>query len=304
MDMKNFDTKYSEYKSMIDEYLLDFLPKIDDKSETIKDSMIYSLEAGGKRIRPILLLATTEMIDDKFSLSDCLPYALAIEYIHTYSLIHDDLPAMDNDDLRRGKPTNHKVFGEAMAILAGDSLLNSAFEAMIKETMVDFDNLEKMKRKLRATSVITSAAGCKGMLAGQVADVEAEGKRISKELMKYICMTKTGAMIEGAVLAGGYLAGANKEQIKDLSVYGQELGLAFQIRDDILDVLGDTEKIGKLVGSDEKNSKSTYVTVYGMETAKARLKETTNRAVTAVEKYGKKSEFLVALAKKLEIREV
>ncbi len=238
--------KYDEYKELVDKHLLDFLPEIDPKSETIYDAMSYSLKAGGKRLRPVLVLAACDFCGG--DVKSALPYALAIEYIHTYSLIHDDLPCVDNDDLRRGVPTNHVVFGEAMATLAGDGLLNSAFEAMFKDMLLDFDNEKVLKCKVRAASTICKVAGCRGMIAGQVADIEAENTVCSKEMLDYIHTNKTGAMIVGAIQAGAHIGNVNEKDLRALTEYAENLGLAFQICDDILDVVGTTEELGKNVG--------------------------------------------------------
>lgn len=293
---------YKEYKKIIEDYLLNFLPKVDLKSDKISESMIYSLQAGGKRLRPILLVAACNFVNSEVDIKECLPFAMAVEYIHTYSLIHDDLPAMDNDTLRRGKPTNHVVFGEDMAILAGDGLLNSAFEAMIKETLGDFDRQDYMIRKVKAMHSIAKAAGCQGMIAGQVADVESEGKKVSSEMLDYINSNKTSAMIIGAITAGGYIGGGKEEVIRDLTSYGENLGLAFQIRDDILDILGDEKDLGKNIGSDEEQGKATYPSIYGMEYSHKKLEEATKNAIDIMKKYDEKGEFFIYLANKLAIR--
>ena len=189
-----------KYKSLIEDHILDFLPDIDHKSITLYESMKYSLTAGGKRIRPMLLLAACEFTGCK--LEEALPYACAIEYIHTYSLIHDDLPAMDDDQLRRGQPTNHIIFGEAMAILAGDGLQSAAFETMTKDMFLYFDDETKLKRRIRAANEIIKGAGCRGIVAGQVADIESEDRACSGEMLDYIHLTKTAALIVAAVRAG------------------------------------------------------------------------------------------------------
>ncbi|MGG3924059.1 polyprenyl synthetase family protein, partial [Geobacillus thermodenitrificans] len=220
--------------------------------ETLKKAMAYSLEAGGKRIRPLLLLSTIQALGQNPSLG--LPVACAIEMIHTYSLIHDDLPSMDNDDLRRGKPTNHKVFGEAMAILAGDGLLTYAFQliAEIHDERVPVDV------RLQLIAELAKAAGPEGMVAGQVADMEGEGKTLALAELEYIHRHKTGKMLQYSVHAGALLGGADARQMRELNEFAAHLGLAFQIRDDILDIEGTEEKIGKRVGSDRENHKATY----------------------------------------------
>lgn len=273
---------FNEYKKIAEEHLLDYLPPVDERSITIYNAMKYSLEAGGKRLRPVLVLATCDFCGG--DVKDALPYALAMEYIHTYSLIHDDLPCVDNDDLRRGKPTNHVMFGEAMATLAGDGLLNSAFEAMLSD-MKNTENTDFLIRKIKAADAIGNAAGCLGMIAGQVADIEAEGKNISVEHLDYINKNKTGAIIRAAVQAGAYLGGADDELFNDLTEYAEDLGLAFQIRDDILDITGTVEELGKNVGHDEETNKSTYPAIFGLEESEKRLEEVNNHALKVIEKY-------------------
>lgn len=258
--------EYNRLKAMIDEHILDFLPEVDHKSITLSQSMKYSLTAGGKRLRPVLVLAACDFCGSDMKMA--LPFACAIEYIHTYSLIHDDLPAMDDDDLRRGVLTNHKVFGEAMAVLAGDGLLNSAFEVMQKDMLLYFDDMDNLKRRLKACYEIARCAGIRGMVAGQVADMEAENKQCSKEMMDYIHINKTAALITGAVLAGAHLGGGDEEKRSDLSNWAEDMGLAFQIVDDILDVCGEEAEIGKKTGVDKKQNKSTYPSIYGLENSK------------------------------------
>lgn len=294
------DNEYNRLKNLVEEHILDFLPEIDHKSITLYEAMKYSLKANGKMLRPVLLLAACNFAggDEK----QALPYACAIEYIHTYSLVHDDLPAMDNDDLRRGIPTNHKVFGEAIAILAGDGLLSSAFEAMNKDMLLYFDNMENLKRRVKATYEISKGAGCKGMIAGQVADIEAEGKQCSKEMLDYIHINKTAALISSAVKAGAHLGGADKEMLERLDEYAECLGLAFQIADDILDIEGDEVSMGKKSGGDKKQNKSTYPVLYGLESSKLRVKELTANAITAMEPYYDNAEFFVTLAEELSVR--
>ncbi len=295
------NTDYDYYNKLVEKHLLDFLPKVDSKSETIYEAMEYSLKAGGKRLRPVLLLATCSFCGG--NLKDAMPYAMAIEYIHTYSLIHDDLPCIDNDDLRRGKATNHIVFGEAMATLAGDGLLNTAFETMIKDMMMDFDNEYMLKRKICASNAISKAAGCKGMIAGQVSDIESEGKMYSGEMVEYIHTNKTASMIVAAIKAGAYIAGVESSVLKDLIEYGENLGLAFQICDDMLDVEGKTKILGKTVGHDKLHKKMTYPSLYGMEVSKKKLEELNLKSYKAIEKYGEKANFFRELIQKLANRE-
>lgn len=296
--MRNKD--YFRFKELVEEHLLSFLPTVDHKSITLYDAMVYSLKAGGKLIRPILLLAACDFCDgDEKS---ALPFACAVEYIHTYSLIHDDLPAMDNDDLRRGQPTNHKVFGEATAILAGDGLLTSAFEAMNKDMFLYFDNVDLLKRRIRAAYEIAKGAGCQGMIAGQIADMEAENKQCTRELLDYIHLNKTAALITSAIRAGAYLAGADEKRMSDLTDYAENLGLAFQIVDDILDIIGDESQTGKKGGMDEAHKKSTCTSLIGIEKSKERVQQLTDQAIAIMEPYYDNAELFVELAKELAVR--
>lgn len=299
--MRNFSEEYDKYKDLVNDYLLDFLPRIDEKSSSLYDAMKYSLEAGGKRLRPTLLLAACE-----FAGGDCkeaMPYACAIEYIHTYSLIHDDLPSMDNDDLRRGKPTNHKVFGDAIATLAGDGLLNTAFETMIKDLYLHFDDTSKMKRRINAMYSIAKHAGVKGMVAGQVSDMEAENQDSSLEMIEYIHINKTGALLVAAVRAGLYLGGADDEMMSKMTTYAEYLGLAYQIADDILDEVGDSSNLGKNTGTDRARKKITYVSKQGLDKSRAKLNEYTENAVAAIADYYDNAEFFRALVLTLAQRE-
>ena len=281
--------KYLEYKELVEKHLLDFLPDIDHKSITLYESMKYSLTAGGKRLRPVLLLASCEFAGGK--VNDALPYACAMEYIQTYSLIHDDLPAMDDDDVRRGVATNHKVFGDAIAILAGDGLLNTAFECMNKDMFLYFDEPEMLKRRVKASYEIAKGAGCRGMVAGQVADIEAEGKKCSTEMLEYMCINKTSALIVASVRAGLMLGGPDDKMLENLTNYAECIGLAFQIEDDLLDVLGDAMELGKLTGMDAEREKSTYPALYGIEKSKERLEELYASAEKYIEPYYDNAEF-------------
>lgn len=231
----------------------------------IKDSMLYSLEAGGKRIRPLLLFATLEACGE--NPENGLLLATAIEMLHTYSLIHDDLPSMDNDDFRRGKPTNHKVFGEAIAVLAGDALLTYSFQLIADIP----DEIASPKTKIQLISLLGRTAGAEGMVGGQVLDMNGERKRLSLEELQEIHIHKTGKLLQYSVLAGAILAKTNEENLKALEQFSYHLGLAFQIRDDILDVEGIEEKIGKPVGSDEIKGKNTYPSLLSLEGAKNAL---------------------------------
>ena len=278
----DFDNKLKSYINEINEYL-HF--QLDDKEGSAYDAMKYSLYAGGKRIRPVLSLAVCDAIGGNHDAALC--FGSSLEMIHTYSLIHDDLPCMDNDDLRRGKPTNHIVFGEDMAVLAGDALLNYACENIVTSDKID-DNM-----KIRALATIYNASGADGMIGGQVMDMQAEGRIVSEDYLKTLHAKKTGALIKAAVTLGA--VSANKE-FPELDLYAISLGLAFQIRDDILDVEGDAEKFGKPILSDEKNEKTTYVTLYGIDGAKELLREETEKAVSALKFLGNDAEFLKDLA--------
>jgi geranylgeranyl diphosphate synthase type II len=263
------DAFAQEYKLLLDSELRTLVNKL-DAPPIIKESMIYSLDAGGKRIRPLLLFATLSAfgIDPKKGL---LP-ASAIEMIHTYSLIHDDLPSMDNDDLRRGKPTNHKVFGDAIATLAGDALLTYSFEVM-GTIPAEFASADT---KLKLVIELAKAAGAEGMVGGQVADMQGEGKSLTLEELEYIHIHKTGKLLGFSVIAGAIMAGANKKQLENLAAFAHHLGLAFQIQDDILDLFGNQQIIGKPVGSDTANHKSTYPQLLTLKGAKAALDKQIN----------------------------
>ncbi|WP_297519079.1 polyprenyl synthetase family protein [uncultured Clostridium sp.] len=248
----------------------------EDKGSYNKDvykAMAYSVEIGGKRVRPILTVLTYGIYKD--SIEDVMPLAIAMEMIHTYSLIHDDLPAMDDDVLRRGKPTSHVVFGEALAILAGDALLNEAMNIL-------FDySLEYGKNAIRASKVISNAAGADGMIGGQVVDIQSEGKgsKLTLEELNYMHKNKTGALIKASILAGAIMAGTNDSDIKKLSLFGEKLGLAFQIKDDILDVTQTTEILGKTANSDIENEKTNYISLYGLEKCQMLCEQLTNECI-------------------------
>lgn len=294
------ERSYQDYKEIIDAHLLDFIPNIDNKSISLYESMKYSLTAGGKRLRPILLLAACEFAGG--DINEAIPYACAVEYIHTYSLIHDDLPAMDNDDLRRGLPANHKIYGDALAILAGDGLLTTAFEAINKDMMMYFDNPEKMRKRISASFEIAKGAGCKGMVAGQVSDIEAETNDCSNEMLEYIHINKTAALIKSAIKAGLYLGNPSSDMLSQLDKYAENLGLAYQIADDILDVIGNPEELGKETGSDKKKNKTTYTSINGLEAAQDRLEQLTENAVEAIADYYDNAEFFRDLVLELKDR--
>lgn len=295
-----FNDEYLRFKTLLEDHILDFLPEIDQNSITLYDAMRYSLTAGGKRIRPVLLLAACEFCGGDTKLA--LPYACAIEYIHTYSLIHDDLPAMDDDDLRRGIPTNHKVYGEDIAILAGDGLLSSAFEVMMKDMLLYFDDSKKLKRRVKAAYEISKGSGCRGMVSGQLADIEAEGKHCSKDFLDYIHLNKTAALMVSAVRAGACIGGADSQRLLDLTNYAECIGLAFQIADDLLDVKGDESVTGKKSGMDNMLDKCTFPSIYGIDEATERLEELTDKAVESLAVYYDEAEFFVDIANGLATR--
>ncbi len=275
---------WQERSVLVEEQLVKELNERDPLNKTLCESMKYSLMAGGKRLRPIMLMAAADAVGAKGT--DYLTTGCAMEMIHTYSLIHDDLPAMDDDDYRRGKLTNHKVYGAGMATLAGDALLTLAFEVMLRQQGVSAETLVQVVRE------ISQAAGPDGMGGGQALDLESEGKQISMETMKKIHLGKTGALFRAAIRSGAILGGASEDELQALTVYADNFGLAFQITDDILDVIGDEKVIGKPVGSDEKNHKSTYVTLTSLEEAQRLAQEAVDTAVDALKIFGEEADFL------------
>lgn len=262
--------------------------------EEMLDAMAYSLSNGGKRIRPALTLEFCRICGG--DAESALPFALAAEMIHTYSLIHDDLPCMDNDDMRRGKLSNHKVFGEANALLAGDGLLTLAFETVLSAPGLSAE------KKARAGLELAKAAGCSGMIAGQVMDLANEGKKVPIEAIAATDRLKTGEMIRVSAVLGCIAAGADEEKIKAAETYCEKIGLAFQIVDDILDVTSSEAELGKPIGSDKDNEKSTYVSLLGLEESKKTAKMLTEEAKKSLELFGKDGEFLLALADSLAER--
>lgn len=280
-----FSEKYDELKKLVEDNLLKYLPETEEENHLLNEAMKYSLEAGGKRIRPVLMLASCRLAGG--DLSTAVPYACAIEFIHTYSLIHDDHPSMDNDDLRRGKPTNHKVFGDDMAILAGDGLLNSAMDVMFDDIYACMESdagEEALAGRVRAAREISKAAGVRGMVAGQAADVRPSSIGLDDpEKLRYIQRRKTGALLRAAVVSGGLLGGAGGTRLAALTVYGEQVGAAFQIVDDILDVTGSAGDLGKNTGVDAELGKLTYPAVYGLEQSRKYAAEATEKAVAALD---------------------
>lgn len=290
MDFKNtLDLKIEK----INNALKNYIPNEDNYQKNIYSAMSYSLFAGGKRLRPVLMMSVCEMCGADEDV--CIPFAAAVEMIHTYSLIHDDLPAMDNDDYRRGMPTNHVRFGEATAILAGDALLNRAFEVLCDHGC----GVSDAHRWLRAMSALAKSSGCEGMIGGQIADIESEGEDVALEKIEYIHTRKTGAIIRSSAVIGAILSGADDEKIAAADRFAENLGIAFQIRDDILDVVGDASTLGKPIGSDAENGKNTCVKLVGIEKAEQMVKEYSKKAVSALEVFGGRAEFLIALTEYL-----
>jgi len=292
----NLKTLLNEYESEINHELQKYFDSPIDNCRIIYDSMRYSLFAGGKRLRPILMFMTYELFKNNKHI--VYPFACAIEMIHTYSLIHDDLPAMDNDDFRRGVPTNHKVFREGFSILAGDALLNLAFEVMIKAALQ-----QDGKQCIRVMYEIANAAGVNGMIGGQVADLTAEEHPATLLELQYIHKNKTAALISASMVSGALLGQAADEQIEKIRQIGENIGLAFQIQDDILDVIGDEALLGKPVMSDDKNNKSTYVKLVGIEEAHKEVERLSDQAIDLLKSMDKNSILLEKLILQLIHRE-
>lgn len=286
---------FSEMKKEVNDFLLNYFENKGSFNKVIYDSASYSLNIGGKRIRPLLMLLTYNMYKENWR--EILEFSSAIEMIHTYSLIHDDLPCMDNDDLRRGKPTNHKVYGEDIAVLAGDALLNEAMNVMMKFS------LNHGREALVASQKIAEAAGAEGMIGGQVVDIINEGKKISEEELRYMHMKKTGALIKVSIVAGAILGNASEEEIELLEKFGENLGLAFQIKDDILDVIGNTEKLGKKVLSDEENDKTNFISMHGLDYCIKECERLTNESINILDSLSVNTEALKILTKELLDRE-
>ena len=293
----NFKDELKSRVNNVEILVNEYMPKEEGYQKTIFEAMNYSLSAGGKRLRPILTLEACKLVGGNEK--DAIPFAAAIEMIHTYSLIHDDLPALDNDDLRRGRKTNHKVYGEAMAILAGDGLLNYAYEIMLKESIRKDDS----NKYLKAINEIAKASGIYGMIGGQVVDIESEGKSISMDKLDFIHMNKTAAIIIGCMRAGAIIGGASEIQLENITKYAKNIGLSFQIVDDILDVVGDEAKLGKKVGSDIDNEKSTYPSLIGLDKSKEIAKNLIEEAKLSISNIDKDSEFLNSLADYIVDRE-
>jgi geranylgeranyl diphosphate synthase type II len=285
----------SERSSIVDRALDRFLPRATTKPATIHKAMRYSLFAGGKRMRPVLTLAAAEACGG--TLEAALPAACAVECIHTYSLIHDDLPCMDDDDLRRGRPTNHKVFGEGVAVLAGDGLLTIAFEILASTAGTKRYPVAAQIREL------STASGSQWLIGGQVADLEGEGRKLTGAELRYIHRCKTAALLTASIRLGAMSANASEAKLESLTKFGQSLGLAFQVIDDILDVTQTTEKLGKTAGKDVKATKATFPAIYGLEKSRAEARKLTTAAHTALESLGKPAQPLREIADYLLARE-
>ncbi len=299
--MSDFETMLNEKAAEAEEIINSFLPWEKGYQKKVIEAMNYSVMAGGKRIRPVLMLEMFKIFKGEPK-ELIAPMAAAIEMIHTYSLVHDDLPAMDNDEYRRGRKTTHVVYGAGMATLAGDGLLNFAYETALKVFLCNceltpFDG-DISDRKAKALEILARKAGIYGMVGGQCADIEAEGKAsaTSEELI-FIHENKTAAMLESSMMIGALLAGADNRTVSDIEQAARKIGVAFQIQDDVLDVTGDQAQLGKPIGSDEKNEKTTYVTLHGLEESKKEVEKLSNEAVEILSKYEGSEEFLIPLVK-------
>ncbi|WP_274954072.1 polyprenyl synthetase family protein [Anaerostipes butyraticus] len=272
-----------------------YLPRPEGLQKTVLTAMNTTVKSGGKRLRPMLMEETYHMFGGEGEVIE--PFMAAIEMIHTYSLIHDDLPALDNDDYRRGKKTCHIVYGEDMAILAGDALLNYAYETASKA--FDMAKGQETERVIQAMKILASKPGIYGMIGGQTADVELEGTPLTMEQILFIHKNKTSALIEACMMIGALLAGADEDEVKRMEQCGEAIGLAFQIQDDILDLVGDEEEIGKPVGSDERNHKATYVTLKGLEQSKEDVREISMKAIDILKDYDQENGYLTRLTEYL-----
>ena len=289
----NFQDELTKRTDEIEKGIREFLPKEEGFAKSMAQAMNYSMLAGGKRLRPLLMQETYRLFGGKEKV--IWPFMTGMEMIHTHSLIHDDLPALDNDDYRRGRLTTHKVYGEAMGILSGVALLNYAYETMLKA----FALTERPQAVIRAMEIMTHNTGLYGMLGGQSVDVENDGNPVSREILDYIYENKTSALIQASMLTGAVLAGADERELAVIDQAAKNIGLAFQIRDDILDVTSSQEELGKPVHSDEKNNKTTYVTLMGISKASERVADLSGEAVALLDSLGRKNEFLDTLVREL-----
>ncbi len=297
--MENFQKVLESKVIEIERIIGAYLPKEEGFQKVVLEAMNYSVLAGGKRLRPMLMLETYRMFGGRGK--EVEPFMAALEMIHTYSLVHDDLPAMDNDEYRRGRKTTHVVYGEAFAILAGDALLNFAFETALKAFPIQTEEPERLRVEqllglAQALEVLSTKAGIYGMIGGQTADIEAEGKGgITTEQLLFIHENKTAALIQAAMMIGAILAGAGVGEVQRIEKCAYNIGIAFQIQDDILDVIGNQEELGKPIGSDEKNHKQTYVTLNGLEESKEQVRKLSEEAVQIIDSFGGESTFLKEL---------
>ena len=289
----NFQDELKRRTDEIEEMFRSFLPAEEGFARTMAQAMNYSMLAGGKRLRPMLIQETYRLFGGTEKVAE--PFMAGMEMIHTHSLIHDDLPALDNDDYRRGRLTTHKVYGEAMGVLSGVALLNYAYETMLQA----FSLTEDQDRVICALKVMAEKTGIHGMLGGQSVDVENDGKPLEKEMLDYIYRNKTSALIEASMMTGAILAGANEQEVSAVEKAAGNIGLAFQIQDDILDVTSTAEELGKPVHSDEKNNKVTYVTLFGTEKAAEQVEELSEKAIDLLKSLNKNNEFLYLLIEKL-----
>ncbi len=298
----NFDMERKEKAEKIEAVIGTYLPKEEGYQKKVEEAMNYSVLAGGKRLRPMLLEETYKMFGGEGRVVE--PFMASIEMVHTYSLVHDDLPCMDNDEYRRGRKTTHVVYGEGMAVLAGDGLLNFAFETAIKAFRLARDE-EEMKKIARALGIFAAKAGIYGMIGGQTADIEAENEEseATEEQLLFIHEHKTAALIQRAMMVGAVLAEASEEEVERIEKCAYNIGLAFQIQDDILDVTGSLETLGKETGSDAKNKKMTYVTLWGMEEAKKEVERLSEEALAILSSFGRENAFLEELIRRLITRE-
>lgn len=287
----DFKEELKKYQLMINNETEKYIRKQECPEKVLNQAMKYTLMGGGKRLRAILVVATYQLFKD--DIKQCIPYAVAIEMVHNFSLIHDDLPGIDNDDFRHGKPTNHKQFNEATAILAGDGLLNNSY-IVIGEDLKNTQDIEELKRKIQIFNEFSTSID--RMIAGEYIDTEYEGHQITKDILEYIHKNKTGALLKLCVRMGAMLANCSDENLSRLTNYAEKIGLAFQIKDDILGEEGNEQVLGKPVGKDKKVQKCTYVSQYGLEGAKDILEKITKEAIEEIEKYGEKAEFLKELA--------
>ena len=287
----DFKEELKKYQEIINKELQKYVRKENCPEKVLNESMEYSLMAGGKRLRPILVMATYQLF--KNDIKECLPYAVAIEMIHNFSLIHDDLPGIDNDDFRHGKPTNHKKFNEATAILAGDGLLNNAYIVISKDLL---NTVDKSKLDIKMMVFKEFSYAVDRMIAGEYIDTEYEGKDVLEKYLEYMNANKTGALLRLSVRMGAYLAECEENDLKKLTNYAEKVGLAFQVKDDILSEEGDEKILGKPVGNDKKMKKCTYVSKYGIEEAKNKLDKLIEEAIKELTPYGEKAKFLVELA--------